>query len=150
MDLIDPTDDDQLILQTQGTMSHAETNSTFDLSFDTRSLKNTSHLKALSTSLRMALSHYALGVEIASTEELGCGGDLLRFEAALEHHLRALVLARETSRLRAAFTLESLGLSAKKSRMTTRGRDLSVVSWISVLHVLVLYFMFQVTLHADM
>ena len=93
------------------------------------SLKNITHLKALSTSLQMAISHYALGVG-AAMEEVGVDGDLKRFEVALEHHLWALVLARDTLRSRARFAMSSLGTSTEKklNRLTTRSRDLSVVS----------------------
>ncbi len=89
----------------------------------------------------MAHSHSAIGAEILTED--GNGQDSLRYEAAMEHHLNALKLVLETERLRAAFNISSL-ISASKAkatfigaamsvrsggrRLTTRSRDLSVVS----------------------
>lgn len=99
-------------------------------------LKNTTRLNALATTFEMARSHHALGVEAVMDDGNDAEeGDLHRFEVAVDHHLNALKLASETSRLRAMSNI--LLLSSRESkRLTTRGRDLSVVSFHTQLFIL--------------
>mmetsp|Transcript_40064 Transcript_40064/g.73298 ORF Transcript_40064/g.73298 Transcript_40064/m.73298 type:complete len:965 (+) Transcript_40064:3-2897(+) len=143
--------DDPLILETHHVLhSYDETNSITSRLYSqhgAHSLKNTTNLKALSTALQMARSHHALGVEVVSAakeeeEEITTGEDELDiFKVAMNHHLQALTLTRETQRLRAAVNISSLGrrksptlfngaamsVDSGGRRLTTRGRDFSIL-----------------------
>ena len=142
--------DDPLILETQDVISsYYENTNTSKLSPGANSLKNTSHLKALSTALQMAGSHHGLGVEVVAAKEKTTTSeeDSDQFKAAINHHLHALILTRETQRLReashVASNISSMGGTRKSitaffgdamnvitggRRLTTVGRDLNVVS----------------------
>lgn len=107
-------------------------------------LKNTPHLKALSTALLMARSHHALGVEEAFAEEESTATEreiVNKFRVAIHHHLCALKLISEVQRLRAVpsislggneCTISSVGASnmntLREQRLTVCARDLDVVS----------------------
>ncbi len=115
---------DTLVLKTQDVISsyYDQSDGASRLSHGAHSLKNTTHLEALSTALQMARSHHALGVEAVNAR------DLPQFKAAIHHHLNALKLTRETERLRAVANNSAIG--GRKSAMYvigSRSRDLSVV-----------------------
>lgn len=114
-------------------------------------LRNTTNLKALSVALQMVNSYYALGTQVLATvededvggeEKKSSGEDMdKKIKAAIDYHISAINLVREAQRLRAeANMMSSLGggrktfvgaamnVMAGGRRMTTRARDLSVVS----------------------
>ena len=143
--------EDELIVKTQNLIG-AHTSSGLS-SHCAHSLKNTIHLKALSTALQMARSHHALAVEavIVSRESLTAASEesLDLFRVAIGHHLCALRLLCEIRRLRTASNKTSLDRkkfgtrfkgAAKKiilanrvtpagGRLTASGRDIGVVSY---------------------
>jgi hypothetical protein len=138
-------DDDPLIVETHDAIDDELHDSSRFPSNGAHSLKNTTHLKALSTALRMARSHHAVAVEAATAAEESADSD--RFRTALNHHLRALQLICETQRLRAASnksTGENLRFMGAAKRviaasrvlsggrvLATRAHDLSTVSYAS-------------------
>ena len=146
--------DETLIVKTHDLIcSDHETHGSSRLSsHSVNSLKNTIHLKALSTALQMARSHHVVAVEAVMTrkeERIAPSKENLdHFRVAVNHHLHALKLIFEIRRLRAASNKSSLDGrkfasrfkgAAKKvittnriipggGRLTTHGRDIGVVS----------------------
>ena len=141
---MDGLDDDPLLLETLKLICSTDSNA--------HSLRQTTHLSALSTGLEMARSHHAVAVEmvISVEKESTILIDSIKLREAMNHHLRALALICETRCLRAASHASSL--NKKKSisrarfvgaakrvittnrlnpggrRLTTQGRSLTVVS----------------------
>ena len=114
-----------------------------------KSLKNTTHVKALATALQMARAHHAVAVEVAMA-----GKEETTAPIVINHHLCALQLITSARRLRAAS--QELALKGRRptptlmseiqrdlaasnasdekggapnTELTTSGHDLSVVSY---------------------
>ena len=139
--------DDPLLSETQDLIySNNETLDSSKLKNTIHSLKNTTHLKALSTALQMARSHRAVAVEMAIIAENDITAhdieNLKLLRTAANHHLQALRLIRETQHMRAASIKPSSTarfwgaakrvVAANKiggGKLTAPGRDLSVVSF---------------------
>lgn len=114
--------DDPLIKETNEMMkSYHEINPSTNASAD--SLKNTTHLKALSTAIQLASSHHSLGAKILGEDSQG----LDPFKEAVNHHLQALELVRVTRGLRAACNILALSMESG-GRLSITGRPLAVVS----------------------
>lgn len=94
---------------------------------------------ALATVISMACSYHALGTSVLAEKDIE---ESSRFVVAIEHHLNALEFTSEAQKLVEAATLANnlSSLSAAREentlvghvmnmrKVTTRGRDLSVVS----------------------
>ena len=142
-------DDDPLIVETHDLIcSNYEPHDSSRLaSHSVHSLKNTIHLKALSTALQMAKSHHAVAVEVvmAAEEELTAPSEehLIKFRVAVNHHMRALELICETAASNPSSggrKSHFVGAAAKRvteinrvtlggGRRATHGCDLGVVSY---------------------
>mmetsp|Transcript_2373 Transcript_2373/g.4182 ORF Transcript_2373/g.4182 Transcript_2373/m.4182 type:complete len:218 (+) Transcript_2373:160-813(+) len=93
-------------------------------SYDAKSLKNTTHLKALSSALQLASSHHALGVELTK----GTSEDSEPLEEAIVHYLQALEFIRVAQCLRAASDVLSMGGNNRAGRrLTVVPRQLTVL-----------------------
>eukprot|EP00580_Thalassiosira_gravida_P014014 CAMPEP_0201683380 /NCGR_PEP_ID=MMETSP0494-20130426/52097_1 /ASSEMBLY_ACC=CAM_ASM_000839 /TAXON_ID=420259 /ORGANISM="Thalassiosira gravida, Strain GMp14c1" /LENGTH=1049 /DNA_ID=CAMNT_0048167155 /DNA_START=374 /DNA_END=3521 /DNA_ORIENTATION=+ len=116
--------DDPLIHETSGLMSSYHESRPPKHSYDAKSLKNTTHLKALSSALQLASSHHALGVELTK----GTSEDSEPLEEAIVHYLQALEFIRVAQCLRAASDVLSMGGNNRAGRrLTVVPRQLTVL-----------------------